>query len=164
MKIALTEPTTNLQNLVIDTAVEVHHVTVIHIVKLHDKIDIALTLETDTDMTELLLLHTLTDLDMTIIDKIHVLIAHHTDLLIDHHLDEIHILDIDHILILEIDRQFPQYTSSYRSLSQPRESRPFRSRSNEQQKLKSIPIKQNNPIHLLILKSLCTTLQNWRNG
>ena len=80
----------------IDTAVEVHHVIVKQLVILHHKIDIALTLETDTDMTELLLLlHNLTDIDMTINEDIHVLIDHHTD--------EIHVLDIDHVHTLEID-------------------------------------------------------------
>ena len=39
---------------------------------------------------------------MTIIDQIHVFIAHHTDLHIDHDIDEIHVLDIDHVHILQI--------------------------------------------------------------
>ena len=87
----------------IDTVVEVHHVIVIQIVIIHHKIDIVLTLETDTDMTELRLLHNITDQDMTTIDEIHVLIVHHTDLHIDHHIDQIHVLDIDHVHTLEID-------------------------------------------------------------
>ena len=87
----------------IDTVVEVHHVIVIQIVIIHHKIDIVLTLETDTDMTELRLLHNITDQDMTTIHDIHVLIVHHTDLHIDHHIDEIHVLDIDHVHTLEID-------------------------------------------------------------
>ena len=52
VRITFTEHTTNLQNLMIDI-VEVHHVIVIQIALIHHKIDIALTLETDTDMTEL---------------------------------------------------------------------------------------------------------------
>ena len=80
VKITLTEQITNLQSLMEDTAVEVHHVIVLQAVILHHKIDIALTLETDTDMTELLLLHILTDLDMTIIEEIYVLIVHRTNL------------------------------------------------------------------------------------
>ena len=71
--------------------------------KTNHKIDIILTLETDTDLTELLLLHNLTDQDMTTIDQIHVRIVHHTDLHIDHHIDEIHILDIDHVHTLQIE-------------------------------------------------------------
>ena len=55
-----TEQTTNLQNFMIDTAVEVHHVIVIKIVILQHKLNIALILETDRDMTELLLLHNFT--------------------------------------------------------------------------------------------------------
>ena len=69
----------------------------------HHKIDIVLTLGTDTDLTELLLLRNLTDLDMTIIKDIHVLLDPHTDLHIDHHIDEIHVLDIDHVHTLETD-------------------------------------------------------------
>ena len=61
VKITITEQLTNLKNLMIDTVVEVHHVIVIQIAILHHKIDIVLTLGTDTDMTELLILHNLTD-------------------------------------------------------------------------------------------------------
>ena len=57
--LTLTEKTTNLQNFMLDTVVEVHHVMVKQIATIHHKIDIALTLETDTNMTELLLLHSL---------------------------------------------------------------------------------------------------------
>ena len=103
VKITLTEQTTNLQNSMIDTVVEVRHVIVIQIAILHHKIDIFLTLDTDTDMTELLLLHILTDQELTTIDEIRVLIVHHRDLPIDHHIDEIHVLDIDHVHSLEID-------------------------------------------------------------
>ena len=59
--VKILEQITNVQSPMIDTAVEVHHVIVIQIAILHHKIDITLTLETDTDMTELLLLHNLTD-------------------------------------------------------------------------------------------------------
>ena len=103
VKITLTEQITNLQKPKIDTVVEVHRIIVIQFAILHHKIDIVLTLETDTDMTELLLLNNMRDQDMTIIDEIHVLIVHHTDLLIDHHIEKIHVLDIDHVHTLEID-------------------------------------------------------------
>ena len=95
MTISLTEQITNPQNPMIDTVVEVHHVIVIQIAILHHKIDIVLTLETDKDMAELLLLHNLTDQDLTTIDEIHAPIVHHTDIYIDHH--------IDHVLTLVID-------------------------------------------------------------
>ena len=72
----------------IDTVVEVYHVIVIQIAMFHYKIDIIPILGTDIDMTELLLLHTITGQDMIIIVEIHVLIVHHTDLLIDHHIDD----------------------------------------------------------------------------
>ena len=100
VKTTLTERITNLQNHMIDTVVDEHHAIVIQIAILHHKIDVVLTLETNTDMTELLRLNNLTDQDMTAIDEIHV---HHTDLRIDHHIDEIHVLDIDHVHTLEID-------------------------------------------------------------
>ena len=72
--LTLIEQITNIQNPMIDTVVEVHHVIVIQIAIYHHKIDIVLTLETDTYMTELLLLHHLTDQDMTTIDKIHAIV------------------------------------------------------------------------------------------
>ena len=87
----------------IGTVEEVHHVIVKQIAIIHQKIDIALTLETDRDMTELLLLHNLTDQDMTTIDEIHVPIVHHTDHHTDHHIDKIHAIDINHVPTLEID-------------------------------------------------------------
>ena len=80
MTITLTEQTTNLQDPMIDTVVEVHLFIVLQIAILLHKIDIVLTPETDTDMAELLLLHILTDQDMTTTDEIHALIVHHTDL------------------------------------------------------------------------------------
>ena len=52
VKLTLTEQITNVQNQMIDTVEEVHHVIVIQIAILHHKIDIVFTLETNTDMTE----------------------------------------------------------------------------------------------------------------
>ena len=101
--ITLTERTTNPQDLLIDIVVEVHHVIVIQTIMLHPKIDIVLTAETDTSVTELLLLHNLTDQDLTTTDEIHVLIVHHTDLRIDRHIEKIHVIDINHVHTLEID-------------------------------------------------------------
>ena len=83
----------------IDTVVEVQHVLVRQIAILHHKIEIVLTPETDTDMTELLLLYNLPDQDMTTTDEIHVLIVHHTDLHIGRHIEEIHVLDIDQFIL-----------------------------------------------------------------
>ena len=93
----------NLQAPLIDTVVEVHHVIVIQIETFHHKIDIVLILEIDTDMTELLLPHNLTDQVMTTIDEILALIVHHTDLIIDRHIDKIPALDIDHVHTPETD-------------------------------------------------------------
>ena len=99
MKLVDAEDIANVKiRTLIDTAVEVHHVIVIQIAMFHHKIDIVPILETDIDMTELLLLlHIITSQDLIIVDEIHVLIIHHTDLPIDHHIDEIHALDIDHV-------------------------------------------------------------------
>ena len=99
VKITLTEQITNIQNPMIDTVVELHHVTVIQIAKSTS----FSSLKTDTDMTEPLLLHNLTDQDLTSIDEIHVFLVHHTDLFIDHHIDEIHVLDKDHVHTRETD-------------------------------------------------------------
>ena len=158
VKTTLTEQTTNLQNLMIDTAIEVHHVIVIQIVKLHHKIDIALTLETDADKTEVLLLHNITDLDMTFIEEIHGLIVHHTDLHLDHHIDEIHVLDINHVHSMEIDNfhnilRHINLLLNHESLDLLDQDQIL------QQKMKPVPFKQNNQTHLLTLKSICTTLQ-----
>ena len=87
--ITLTEQTTNPQDPMIDNVVEVHHVIVKKTVILHHKIDIVLVPETDTGMTELLLLPNLRDQDLTITDEIRVLIVHHTDLRIDRHIEKI---------------------------------------------------------------------------
>ena len=94
-----TEQTTNLLIVLINIIVEVYHKIVIQIETLDHKTDIALNLETDTVMKELLLPHSLTSQEMTIIDEFHALIVHHTHLPIDHHIDEIHALDINHVYI-----------------------------------------------------------------
>ena len=111
VKISRTEQR-NLQSPMIDTVVEVHHVIGIQIETFLHKTDIVLILGIDTDMTELQLLHNLTDQDMTIIDEIPVLIVHHTDLLVDRHINEIHALTIDHVHSPETDNS----RSSFRHL------------------------------------------------
>ena len=137
--------------------VEVQHVIVMQIAILHHKIDIVLFLETDKDMIELLLLHNLTDQDMTTTAEIHVLIVHHTDLLIDDHIDEIHALDIDHVHTLEIDFH---NTLRHLDLLPKNESVDFLDIDQIlKQRRKSVPFKQNNQIHQLTLKSICTILQ-----
>ena len=138
VKITLTEQTTNIPNPMMDTVVEVHHVIVIQIAKLHHKVDIALTLETNKDMTELLLLHNLTDQDMTTIDEIHVRSQlPHTE--IDFH-NTLRTLDL-----------LPNHESlDLSNLDQVLK-----------QKIKSVASKQNNQIHLPTLKSICTILQKW---
>ena len=138
----------NLQNLMINTVVEVHHVIVIQIAIFHHKLDIVLTLETDTDMTEILLLHNLTDQDMTTTDEIRVLIVHSTDLHLDHHIDELHVLDIGHVHTLEIDNF--HNTLRYIDLNPNRESLDLLDLDQVlKQKIKSKPFKQNNQNHLL---------------
>ena len=104
VKITRTEQISNLQTPLIDTVVEVCHVIVIQIETFHHKKYIALILEIDTDKTELLLPHSLTDQDMTIIDEIYAFIVHHTDLPRDRHIDEIQALDLDHVHTPEIDQ------------------------------------------------------------
>ena len=101
--ITLTEQLTNLQNIMIDIVLEVRHVITIQTTIIHYKIDIALTLQTDTDMTELLLLHNSTDQDMTTSNAIHVPIVLHTDLHTDHHINKIHAIDVILVPTLEID-------------------------------------------------------------
>ena len=144
--IILTEQITNLQNLIIDTVVEVHHVIVIQIVIIHHKLYIVFTLETGTGMTELLLLHSLTDQDMATIDKIHVPVVHPTDLHIDHHIDKILAIDINHVLTLETDN----FHNTVYDLDQILKH-----------EIQLITFKQNNQIHLLTLKFICTILQKW---
>ena len=75
----------------IDIVVDVNHFIAIQTAIVHHKIDIVLTPETDTDLTELLLLQNLTDQDMTTTDETHVLIVHNTDLGIDCHKEELHV-------------------------------------------------------------------------
>ena len=149
VKITLTEHISNLQNPVRDTVVEVHHVIVIQIAILHHKIDNVLTLETDTDIREVLLLHNLTHQGMTIIDVIHVLIIHHTDLLIDHHRDGINDLDTDHVHTLEIDH-FHNLLRRIDILPNHKSSDLLDLDQVLRQKIKAIPFKQNNQIPLLI--------------
>ena len=158
--ISLTEHITNPQNPMIDTVVEVHHVRVVQIAILHYKIDIVLTPETDTDMTELLLLHNLTDQDMTTIDEIHVPIVHHIDFHIDHHIDKIRAIDIDHVLTVVIDN----FHNTLRHIDLLLNHDSLHLLDLDQvlkQKIKAITFKQNNQIHLITLKYKCTILQKW---
>ena len=53
-------------------------------------------------MNKILLLHIITDLDMTNNDEIHIL--HLTDRLIDHRIDAIPVLDVDHVQIRGINQ------------------------------------------------------------
>ena len=142
----------------IDTVVEVHHVIVIQIAIIHHKIDIALTLETDTDMTEILLLHNLTDQYMTTIDEIRVPIVHHTDLHTDHHIDKIHAININHFPTLEKDNFHNTLPHINRLLNHDSLDL-LDLDQNLKQELKLTTFKQNNQIHLLSLKSICTILQ-----
>ena len=146
--IILTEQITNLQNLMIDTVVEVHHVIVTQIAIIHHKIDIGLTLETDTDLTELLLLHNLTDQDMTTINEIHVLIVHHTDLRLDHPIDKIHAIDLNHVPTFEIDN-FHSTLSHIDLLLNHHSLHLLDLDQILKQEVKSITFKQNDQIHLL---------------
>ena len=160
VKTTFTKQITNLRNPMLDTVVELHLVRVIQTAILHHKIDIVLTPETDTDMTELLFPHNLTDQDMTTIGKIHVLIVHHKDHHIDHQIDEIHVLDIDHLHTLEIDI----FHNTLRHIDLLPNHKSLNLLDRDQvlkQKIKSKPFKQNNQIHLLTLKSICTILQKW---
>ena len=160
MTITLTEQTTNLQDPKIDIVVEVHHDIVIQTVIFLHKIDTVLTPDTHTRMTELLLPHNLTDQDMTTTDEIHVLIVHHTDLRIDRHIEKIHVINIDHVHTLEIDNfhntlRHIDFLHNHENLDLLDLDQILR------QKMKSITFKQNNQIHLLTLKSICTILQKW---
>ena len=67
-----------------DIAVEVHHDIAISIEILHHSTNIAPIPEIDTNMKETLLLHNITDLDVTIIDAIQTHVA-------------IPVLDTDHV-------------------------------------------------------------------
>ena len=160
VRITLTEQITNLQNLMIDTVVEVHHVIVIQIAILDHKIDVVLTLETDTDITELLLLHNLIDQEMTRIAEIHLRIVQHTDGLSFHLIGEIHVLDIDHIHTLEIDH-FHKKLRDINFLPNPKSLDLVDLDQVLKQQIKSIPFIQSNQVHLLTLKSTCTIPKKW---
>ena len=133
--------------------------TAIQTAILHPTIDIVLTPETDTDMTELLLLHNLTDQDMTTTDEIHVLNVHHTELRIDRHIEDTHVIDIDHVHTLEIYnfrntlRHIDFFNHESLDLSDLDQ---FLG-----QKIKSITFKKNNQTHLLTLISICIILHKW---
>ena len=143
-----------------DTVVEVHHVIIKQIAIIHHRIDIAPNLETDTDMTELLLLQKLTDQDMTTINAIHVPIVLHTGLHTDNRIDKIHAIDINHVPTLEIDNFHS--TLPHTDLLLNHDSlEPLDLDQILEQEIKSIPLKQNNQIHLLTLKSICTILRKW---
>ena len=97
---------------------------------------------------------------MTTIDEIHVPIVHHTDLHLDHHIDGIHVLDIYHVHTLEIDN-FHE-TLRHIDLLLNHDSLDLLDLDQLLKlKIKSIPFKQNNQIHLLTLNSRCTILQKW---
>ena len=156
--ITLTEQITNLQNLMIDVVVEVHHVIVIQIATIHHKIDTALSRDRYRyDRT--LLLHNLTDQDMTTINAIHVSIVHHTDLHTDHQKDKIHAKDINHVPTLEIDN-FHSILPHTDLLLNHDSLDLLDLYQLLKQEIKSITFKQNNQIHLLTLKSICI-LQKW---
>ena len=87
-------------NMMIDTTAEVLHVTT-HTTRTIHKIDTVLHPAIDSVMTKVLLLHNTLDHDMILINAIHALTAHHTDLLIDRLIDTTLVLDIDHVLIQE---------------------------------------------------------------
>ena len=144
----------------IDTVVELHHVKVKQTTLFHHKIDIVLTPETDIGMKELLLVHNLTDQDMTTTDEIHVLIVHHTDLRIDRQIEEIHVIDINHVHTLEIDN-FHNIVRHIDLLHKQENLDLLDLDQILKQEIKSITFKQNNQIRLLTLKSICTILQKW---
>ena len=149
--IILTEQITNRQNFMTDTVVEVHHVIVIQIGIIRHKIEIALTLEIDTDTIELLLLHNLTDQEMATINAIHVPTVLHTDLHTDHHIDKIHAIDINHVPTLEIDNFHS--TLPHTDLLLNHDSVDLLDLDQIlKQEIKSIKFKQNNQIHLLTFK------------
>ena len=92
--------TTEQNTMIIDTEVEVLHVTTL-ITKTIHKIDTVPHLEIDFITTKVLLLHNTLDHDMTHTNAIHGLAVLHTDLNIDLLLDKTLVLDIDHALIQE---------------------------------------------------------------
>ena len=82
---------------------------------------------------------------MTIIDKSHARVVHHTDLLVDRHVGDINARGMNHVHTPET-----QYTSSFRPPSRPRDSRPFRYLSHSETKNKIITIqteKSNSPMN-----------------
>ena len=88
------------QNIIkTDIKAEVLHETTLT-TKLIHKIDTVLNPEIDSVMIKVLLHNTL-DHDMTLINAIHALAVHRTDLLIDHLIDTILSLDTDHVPIPE---------------------------------------------------------------
>ena len=95
---------------------------------------------------------------MTTVDEIHVPIVHHTDLHIDHHIDKIHAIDINHVPTLEIDNFHS--TLPHLDLLLNHDSLDFLDLDQTlKQEIKSITFKQNNQIHSITLKSICTILQ-----
>ena len=91
---------TEQQTMIIDTEVEVPHVTTFTTRPIH-KIDTVLHLEIDLAMTKILLLHNTLDHDMILTKAIHGLTVLHTDLRIDLLIDTTLVLDIDHAPIQE---------------------------------------------------------------
>ena len=147
----------------IDTVVEVHHVIVVQIAKIHHKIDIALSLSRDQyryDRTTTPPQFNRSRYDNSTIDEIHVPIVHHTDLHTDHHINKIHAIDINHVPTLEIDN-FHNELLHIDLLLNCDSLDLLDLDQTLKQEIKSITFKQNNRIHLLILKSICTILQKW---
>ena len=106
--------------------------------------------------------HNLSDQVKTIIDGIHALIVHHTDLLIYRHVEEVHALDVDHVhtpetghfritrrhLDLVIHQEIPDFFDLHHVLRQEVKQIPFNHRK-----------KSNSPI--LTSMSTCTFPQRW---
>ena len=86
--------------MIIDTEVEVLHVTTLIIKTIH-KIDTVPHLEIDFITTKVLLLHNTQDHDMTHTNAVHGFTVLHTDLHLDLLIDKTLVLDIDHALIQE---------------------------------------------------------------
>ena len=129
--------TTEQNIMIIDTEVEVLHVTTT-ITKTIHKIATVLHLEIHLITTKVLLLHNTLDHDMKLTNAIHGLTVLHTDLHIDLLIDKTLVLDTDHAYSRE--HNFSKYTNSYRPPSRPRDSRYSRSRShsNPRNKIKMI--------------------------
>ena len=92
--------TTEQNTMIIDTEVEVLHVTT-PIIKTIHKTDTVPHLEIDFITTKVLLLHNTLDHDMTHTNAIHGPIVLHTDLHIDLLIEKTLVLDIDHALVQE---------------------------------------------------------------